>query len=220
MHYLGLALYAEGANDYRFLCPLLLRLCEDVCAQATQRVDIGDVLALSDPSDEVGAPRAERIAKSAIDASSAWNLLFVHADADSDAEAAFRDRVLPGLELVRDAGIGRVEGIAVVPVRETEAWTLADGDALRAVLGTTLGDQDLGIGFRGRALERVTDPKQMLNIAFAAAQPRGRRSRVGVSHLLNALGEQVALNRLRDLPSFAKVESELRSALRRMQILA
>lgn len=33
MHYLGLALYAEGATDYYFLRPLLLRLCEDICTQ-------------------------------------------------------------------------------------------------------------------------------------------------------------------------------------------
>ena len=31
MHYLGLALYAEGPTDYYFLRPLLPRLCEDIC---------------------------------------------------------------------------------------------------------------------------------------------------------------------------------------------
>ena len=41
MQYLGLALYAEGSTDYQFLCPLLLRLCESACAQATQPVEIG-----------------------------------------------------------------------------------------------------------------------------------------------------------------------------------
>ena len=31
MQYLSLALYAEGPTDYRFLSPLLQRLCEDIC---------------------------------------------------------------------------------------------------------------------------------------------------------------------------------------------
>ncbi len=31
MHYLGIALYAEGPTDYYFLRPLLQRLCEDIC---------------------------------------------------------------------------------------------------------------------------------------------------------------------------------------------
>ena len=39
----------------------------------------------------------------------------------------------PGLERVRDAARPRAEGVAVVPVRETEAWLLTVGNALRAV---------------------------------------------------------------------------------------
>lgn len=31
MAYLGLALFAEGPTDHRFLKPLLRRLCENVC---------------------------------------------------------------------------------------------------------------------------------------------------------------------------------------------
>ena len=38
MQYLGLALYAEGKTDYRFLRPLLLRLCLSACGRAVQPV--------------------------------------------------------------------------------------------------------------------------------------------------------------------------------------
>ncbi len=145
MHYPGLALYAEGRTDYPFLCPLLLRLCESACAQADQPVEIGGVLPLDDTQAMRDAPRAERIAQAAQDAAGAWNLLFVHADADGDAERALRERVTPGLGRVRDAARPRAEGVAVVPVQETEAWVLADGDALRAVFGSTLTDSALGL---------------------------------------------------------------------------
>ena len=219
MQYLGLALYAEGPNDYRFLSPLLLRLCEAVCTEAQERVDIGDVLALNHARVTTDAPRADRIAQAAVEAASAWNVLFVHADADSDVDAALRDREVPGLNLVQGVGLTRSEGVAVVPVRETEAWTLADGDALRTVFGTLLGDAELGLTASGKALERVADPKQMLAATFAAARPGRRRSRSGMGHLLNALGEQVALQRLRELPSFMRLELELREALLRLHIL-
>ena len=219
MHYLGLALYAEGPSDYRFLCPLLLRLCEEACSSATQPVDIGDVLALGDPIERADGSRADRIAQAAVDAAPAWNVLFVHADADSDAVAAMRDRVLPGLSRLMTSGLARAEGVAVVPVRVTEAWTLADGDALRAVFGTILGDDQLGLAAHGRGVEQLTDPKQVLEAACAAALPRGRRHRMKVGYFLNALGEEVSLQRLRDLPSFARLESDLVDALRRLQIL-
>ena len=50
MHYLGLALYAEGPTDYGFLCPLLRRLCEDICTRdASDLVEVSDVLSLDHP---------------------------------------------------------------------------------------------------------------------------------------------------------------------------
>jgi len=61
MHYLGLALYAEGRTDYYFLRPLLLRLCEDICLnEANQAVEFGEeVIGLNDAgSTERRAPRA------------------------------------------------------------------------------------------------------------------------------------------------------------------
>lgn len=50
MHFLGLALYAEGRTDERFLGPVLQRLCGDVCARQSRRpVQFNDeVLMLSE----------------------------------------------------------------------------------------------------------------------------------------------------------------------------
>ena len=219
MHYLGLALYAEGSTDYHFLCPLLLRLCESVCAQADQPVEIGGVLPLDDSHAMRTAPRSERIAQAAQDAAGAWNLLFVHADADGDADRALRERVAPGLGRVRDAARPHAEGVAVVPVQQTEAWVLADGDALRAVFGSTLTDSALGLPAQLAAIERLAEPKLALEAAFLATRPTGRRARAGATPLFNALGEQVALDRLRALPSFRALELGIQAALQRLQIL-
>ena len=49
MQYLSLALYAEGPTDYRFLSPLLQRLCEDICLRdALDLVEVSEVLALEE----------------------------------------------------------------------------------------------------------------------------------------------------------------------------
>ena len=63
MHYLGLALYAEGPTDYYFLRPLLLRLCEEICLnEANQSVELGEeVISLNEPARMKDAPREERI---------------------------------------------------------------------------------------------------------------------------------------------------------------
>ncbi len=220
MRYLGLALYAEGATDYRFLSPLLARLCEDVCLnRAGQPVDISAVLALDDKPDMRNAPRAERIAKAARQAAGSWNVLFVHSDGEGDPESAVRERIAPALARLRDAGMPHAEGVAVVPVRETEAWLLADGDVLRTVFGVMLDDAAFGLPASGAAVESIADPKQRLEQAFAATRPSGRRARTGAAASFNAIGEQVSLECLRAVPSFRTLESELIGALERLHFL-
>ena len=220
MRYLGLALYAEGATDYRFLSPLLLRLCEDICLRhASQPVDVSGVLALDDRPGMKKKPREERIADAAMDAAGSWDVLFVHSDGESDPALAVRERIAPALTRLRSTGLPHAEGVAVVPVRETEAWVLTDGDALRAVFGVSLDDAALGLPAPGAAVESVDDPKKRLNLAFEATRPGGRRARAGAASLLNALGERVSLPRLRAVPSFRAVEDELIAALGRLGIL-
>ena len=121
------------------------------------------------------------------------------------------------LETVNTEATG--SGVAVIPVRETEAWALVDGDALRNIFGTTLTDGALGLPPSAGAVEAVSDPKDSLNRAFATTHPTGRRRKQGVSPLLNALGEQVSLPLLRQLTAFVSLEDELREALRQLRIL-
>ncbi|KQP12264.1 DUF4276 family protein [Pseudorhodoferax sp. Leaf267] len=222
MHYLGLALYAEGPTDERFLGPLLLRLCVDICNRASrQMVEINDeVLVLRHPTGLADAPREERVAAAAQQALGAWSILFVHADADGDAARARQERAQPALDRLRDEFAALGQGVAVIPVRETEAWAICDGDALRSVFGSTLNDQALRLPANARAVERLADPKQCLHDAFAASHAgmRRRQSR-SVHETFGALGEQVALDRLRGLQAFEALENELTQALVALRVL-
>lgn len=220
MHYLSLALYAEGPTDTRFLSPLLLRLCRDLCLRhQRQLVDVAeDVMALADATGVKDAPRAERIAAAGRAAVGAWNILFVHSDGEGDPARVLRERVQPGLSALRAEALPRTECVPVVPIRETEAWTLVDGEALRQVFGTTLSDADMALPAAGRAVEGITDPKAVLDAAFQATQPNGRRARAGAAAMLHLLGERVSLQRLREIPSFRTLESDLLDALHRLRI--
>jgi len=220
MHYLGLALYAEGRTDYSFLCPLLARLCEDICTHDAERaVEFSEVLRLDHPASANDAPREERIVVAASEARNAWHILFVHADGSGDPARKHQEQVQPAIDRLRQQPFGKGLGVAVIPVRETEAWAIVDGDALRRVFGTTLTDDQLGLPGSPNAAEAVPDPKALLKTAFQATQPSARRRKQGVSPMLNALGEQVSLKRLRELAAFSSLEHELRQALRQLLIL-
>lgn len=220
MRYLGLALYAEGPTDYYFLPPVLVRLCEELCLRhAVETVEIGSVLALDDSARTRHLSREERIESAATEARNAWNIVFVHTDGEGNPDRAFAERVAPALERLKALGGKTGMGVAVVPVRETEAWAIIDGDALRQVLGTTLTNEALGLPLTAREAEKAKDPKALLDQAFKATLPTGRRKSTGTSPYLSAFGEQVALDKLRGTTSFANLEADLTNALRHLGIL-
>lgn len=221
MRNLGLALYAEGPTDYYFLRPLLLRVCEDICLrEARTNVDVSEVLALDHPPALDDARREDRITEAARLALGAWNVLFIHADGASNPARMLREQVDPALQKL-GARFGRATaGVPVVPVRETEAWAIVDGDALRKVFDTRLSDTEMGLPASAREIERVPDPKEVLeNACKLATQPGRRRKPASASPYLNALGEQISLERLRGLEAFQRFESDLRDALARLNVL-
>jgi hypothetical protein len=221
VRYLGLALFSEGRTDDRFLGPLLQRLCQDLCLKhATDLIEVNeDVFLLQNPKDLGNAPREQRIAGAAKEAEGLWQILFIHSDGEGDPDRVMAERVEPGLHCLNEIYGNKGVGVAVIPVRETEAWTLTDGDALRTVFGTNQSNEDLGIPATPRQSEGLLDPKKALDTAYAATNPTGRRARAGASALLGQLGQEVSLPLLRQTPSFARTENALLAALRRLGVL-
>lgn len=100
MHYLGIALYAEGPTDYYFLRPLLQRLCEDICLrESPHSVEFSEVLALDHTEKVKNAPREARILQAAQAARSAWRILFVHTDGSNDPARA-REQLVVGFRAI------------------------------------------------------------------------------------------------------------------------
>jgi len=215
--YLGLALFAEGPSDHLVLRPLLRRLSESICLRmARSVVEVSEVVELHTPEDQRGKSRADRITAAAKEALGAWHVLFVHADGAGDPIEAVARNITPAISQIgAELGKDDYRGVAVVPVRETEAWALADGDALRRALGTTLSDSDLGVPSSPSLVEKVPDPKLALVNAWKAARGgrKGRR-RSSAAVFLEPIGEQARLDRLSVVPAFRELERHLTSALR------
>lgn len=221
MRYLGLALYAEGPTDYYFLKPLLRRLCEELCARRGEgRLEIGDILELDDPAERRDESREERITAAASNARDAWHILFIHADGASQSIRARDDQVDPAIRrLAAELGAGH-GSVAVIPVRETEAWLLADGNALRQAFGTCRTDADLGIPINSREVERIADPKQVLDAVCAMATNRRRGRQKKASAYFEIIGELVSMAELEKVPAFKIMHDELSGALWRLGFIS
>lgn len=115
--------------------------------------------------------------------------------------------------LARIGSAGR-RGVAVVPVRETETWALADVDCLRGVLGTRMTAAQLGVPETARELERLSHPKAVFaeSVRRARGGRRGRR-RSAPASFLDLIGQQIEISRLRQLHAFDELVTDVRSAL-------
>lgn len=200
--WLGLALFAEGPTDHRFLDELLRRTVEHLLVDGGHAVDLGPVQRL--PVSAPDRPRAERIASGAEQVQGAFHVLFVHADGAGDPQRARVERVAPGVEAMqrRLGGEGR-RGVGVVPVRETEAWALADTDCLRRLLGTRRSASDLGLPESADELESLPDPRATFASVVRSARPgrRGRR-RPAPASFLDLVRQQARISQLERLTAF------------------
>lgn len=215
MRYLGLALFAEGPTDYRFLPPVLRRATEDLCLRgARSEVEVGEVVGLYAPDEYRDASIATQILEAAREAFGAFSILFIHTDGAGDLAGAYEQRVKPAAQrIAAELGTQQERTVGVVPVREMEAWTLADGDALRGAFGTVLVDSALGIPTKAREVEGILDPKQALEQAYAKVVGSRRRGKRKAAEFFDAIGERVRLERLREVPAYQRFEEDLRTAL-------
>jgi hypothetical protein len=201
--WLAMALISEGKVDDQFLPRILERSASEVCARYTDvRVDVADLVLLR------ARPGPASVADSldlAEENDGAFNVLIVHHDAGSNSERVHREWLEPFATTwtSRDRSEPMV---FVVPVRETEAWAMADGDALRGVFGVSWEDRQLGVPSPVRGVEGIQDTKARL---------RSVRDRMSGSTLdyHSRLGELIRLDALRGVPAFREWEVALEASL-------
>ena len=213
MSYLALALHCEGSTDRRFLEPLIRRvLIQFVGRRCITPVDVAEqFFDLAATSREVQSV-VERITEAA----AAVDLVFVHADGGNDSDRVRRELFSPIDIAIRDRHRAEELGlVAVIPVRETEAWVLADADAIRRAFGTTRLYNELGLPVRARDVEHVRDPKEVMTQAHRAARGlrQGRRVNQKYPAFLALIGEQIDLTRLDQVPAFRQFARDLEDAV-------
>lgn len=201
------ALVAEGSSDGG-----LVRILKDLCVRCGAEEALGDFPRLDHLPARVGH-RAENKVTTALELLPDTNLVFVHRDADRHAPEKVRSQIA--------AALRRVEApphVAVVPVREMEAWLLTDAKAIREVVGNSNGRAALPLPPL-RKIEDVPDPKALLREALViASELTGRRA--------EAVKQQFPLHRrglldtldldgpVSSLPAIVRLRTDISAALK------
>lgn len=201
VRYLLCLLICEGPSDEWFLTELLRRAIDEICLRFERSlVEVVVEPVFVDhqrPADILACLRDER-----------FNVLLYHHDGAPEVTANGK------IEEVRTVlAAERVEPmVAVVPVRETEAWMLCDPAALAEILGVKAATVAALVPDRPRELEAIPDPKQCLKtVRKAATGPELDRRDLFVS-----IAENLDLDRLRQVPSFDRWWTEMAGALTTM----
>jgi hypothetical protein len=214
MRNLTIALYAEGATDYRFLPILIQRAAEKIlCENNSPEVSVLEPL----PIDRrvTGNSGAEKILQ-ASKLSHGVDILIVHFDSDSRTISQARaERFEPGHQLVLASGpeYGKTL-LPIIPVKNIEAWLLSDYDAFVRVVGTRLSKEDLNIPVHQHQVESLPDPKQAYRDAVRIAlTARNKRGTINYGAYYEPLGREIDLNKILNVPAFRIFYEEFKATL-------
>lgn len=221
MRNLELALYCEGPTDQLFLSIIIQRTSRKILEQYGQRsINIPRVERIE--INKTGLRQDECVWQAACKATK-YHILIVHCDADrSTGERAFSERFQPGYERVQQTA-GKVckNLLAIIPIRMTEAWMLADHEAWRDVVETDLRIQELGLPRRARQVESIGDPKQTLKqVLQRIYSDKARRHRqTDIVVLYEPLANAIRLERLNEVPAYYKFREDLIRALSNLKFI-
>lgn len=207
----------EGATDVRFLENIIKRTFEEIAFDCSGEIEVYDPVNLGSAK----GPFIEAVVSKAKEAyKKGLMVLCVHADADASTDQnTFTNKIDPAFQRIAGSDEALCRNLAaIVPVRMTEAWMLADKETLKKEIGADVPIRDLGLN---RPPERVSDPKSAISDAIRMAYsntPR-RRPRISIADLYLPLGQKARMEELERLSSYRKFRSAVREVYRSLNYL-
>lgn len=201
--YLYCVLICEGSTDREFLPELLRRAIRELALDFSGPAMEVEIIPLPVRHSEVDKILA------ALSEADRFDLLLYHHDGRPERTAEEK------IAEVRQAVSVRSEPLVpVVPVREIEAWILADPAALARASALSAAAAAGLVPKRARDVEEIVDPKKVL--AAATAGTSGGFARANQAERFARIAEHVDLARLRQVPSFQRWLTDMTEALARL----
>jgi hypothetical protein len=155
----------------------------------------------------------EKVVEEACKAREAFYLVFIHADmggraleADLEARSTRYCKAMCAI-----CNWPPVRCITISPRHETEAWILADPQAVTEALGYLGTPDSIGLPPDANRAEQLNDSKAVL--AAAMTKVSGCRRRADVRQLAPAIAQRQAIAKLRRAKSFIAFEANVLAAL-------
>ncbi|MBW8484497.1 DUF4276 family protein [Actinomadura parmotrematis] len=186
-------LLAENTTDELFLGPVVFRQLRALTEKRGRHsVDVAKT--------EIGEcwtiKGTDQVAKAVLELAEDCHIICVHNDHNERSKA---ERVI---DLLGEHGL-RKPVIPLVPVRETEAWLLADPGPWDGLRGSDIAH----LPGRPRDVEKLPDPKLVLD----AVRPKNNRR--PQADYFDYLGQNVDLDVLAQIPAYAGWVAETEKAL-------
>jgi Domain of unknown function (DUF4276) len=207
-------LVAEGASDRWFLPKVLERALDELCRDSALSVLAAEVEPLENVR-TVDSPAA--ITAEVKQRLNDFVIAFLHYDGTADPDRERCKRWDPLMAQCPRLPGGR-EWVPVVPIREMEAWAVADREALLNVTGvavTATGAFQVDLLSN---VQRLEDPKRTLGEITARGRGTRRRKREAADYF-PLLAERISLDALRNVESFRQWECDTVQALRKLGFL-
>ena len=167
----------------------------------------------SNPAVFVPRGSPAEVSRAACEAQAAFQLIFFHADTGGrNLEAGLDARAGAYCNAMREKCGWRAQRcIVIAPRHETEAWILADPNAVTAALGYNGNPAAIGLPANATAAEALIGPKQTLTDAVKAV--RGGSRPFDAQQIAAAIAQCQSLANLRLGASFRAFERHLHLAL-------
>jgi Domain of unknown function (DUF4276) len=211
MTFVSWASLYEGTSDAAYFEVLIPRLIEEILlVDGVRNTTVATGSAVFLGSNGRGV---EAVAEESCQASSAFHLVFIHADTGGRGlQQNLAAHSVAYCQAMADlCGWKSERCITITPSRETEAWVLADPNAVTAAFGYNGTPASVGLPANARAAERLNDPKAVL--VEVVASIRKRRSRPSPTQLFPAVAQRQSIASLRQAASFRAFESSVRRGL-------
>ena len=195
--------YGEGGRDYSFLPGVLRRTLEGFLLPEF------DVQGITIPRYRDGPNDEETIKRLAQDYAG-YPLIVIHFDADKRDPAQTRhnrfERGFAKLAQITDANR---DMLPIIPIRNTEAWLLADFAAFSHICGLKGDAEEFGFPIHAHEVETITDSVLRVDKAFKAANVRKDME----SDLLRELAKNIDMLRLQNVSAYRLFMEDMQAFL-------